>query len=495
MRPTIWAGSEAAYEVVRAFEEKFAMDPLAYASTLFDRQDNQVDTDPVFGVDADRKGLTVLEMVGETPVIKVHGSLVTTFSRFHSWFPGQVTSYEAINDALAIVREYGGTELMMDFASGGGHVRGVDGVTKMMAKVQKAGIEIHGHTDSASMSASYWIQSGCDRITASRMAEVGSIGTMAVLKTYADTEKNMGVTFTVLKEGDFKAIGNPYEKLSDADKAYVQKGLKKANTFFLGHVALNRRLELSATDDWAEGKTFYADEAVKNGLVDQVIDLDDLIGSGASAQNPGDKRILGMKISAEKLAQIESGAKAEDVLTPAELKSYKADLQALADAAAIELKAEEDAAAAQKLIDDAANEEGGKPAATETGLSLTAEFKQALQENGKLSAKLEVLAAQVVEANNKLAAAQAETESLAAVAKHAVSKLQIATGSAREEKSKPSEILAQFNDLQGKMAKMYPTSRQSEDAPAPVVEAADPGQSLSDYRLKTQQLQLNQQKR
>ncbi|WP_443699600.1 S49 family peptidase [Pseudomonas sp.] len=493
MRPTIWAGSEAAYEVVRAFEEKFAMDPLAYASSLFDRNDNQVETDPVFGVDADRKGLTVLEMVGDKPVIKVHGSLVTTFSRYHSWFPGQVTSYEAINDALAIVREYGGTELMMDFASGGGHVRGVDGVTKMMGKVQKAGISIHGHTDSASMSASYWMMAGCDRITASRMAEVGSIGTMAVLKTYADTEKNMGVTFTVLKEGDFKAIGNPYEKLSDADKAYVQKGLKKANTFFLGHVALNRPVELEATDDWAEGKTFYADEAVKNGLVDQVIDLDDLIGSGASAQNPGDKRILGMKISAEKLAQIESGAKAEDVLTPAELKSYKADLQAMADAAAVELQAKADLEAAQKLIDDAAAEPTKPVAETGAGAMIAADYKQALLDNGKLTAKMEALAAQVVEATNKLAVAQAETESLAAVAKHAVSKLQIATGSAREEKSKPSEILAQFNDLQGKMAKMYPTSRQSEDAPAPVVEAEDPGTSLSNYRLKTQQ--LNQQKR
>ena len=271
------------------------------------------------------------------------------------------------------------------------------------------------------------------------------------------------------------------------------RSLKKANTFFLGHVALNRPVELEATDDWAEGKTFYADEAVKNGLVDQVIDLDDLIGSGASAQNPGDKRILGMKISAEKLAQIESGAKAEDVLTPAELKSYKADLQAMADAAAVELQAKADLEAAQKLIDDAAAEPTKPVAETGAGAMIAADYKQALLDNGKLTAKMEALAAQVVEATNKLAVAQAETESLAAVAKHAVSKLQIATGSAREEKSKPSEILAQFNDLQGKMAKMYPTSRQSEDAPAPVVEAEDPGTSLSNYRLKTQQ--LNQQKR
>lgn len=500
MRPTIWAGSEAAYYTFQALEDKFSLDKEAYASSPFVRQEDP-QVDPVFGVDADRKGLSVLQMVGDVPTIKVHGSLVANYRRYHSWFPGEVTSYEAINDALDIVAGYGGTELLMDFNSGGGHVRGVDGVTKMMKRLQNAGFEIHGHSDTLSMSASFWIMSGADRVTGSRMAEFGSIGTMAVVRTFAETEKNMGVKFTVFKEGDFKAIGNPYEALSDSDKAYIKADLKKANGFFLNHVASNRRLELSATDEWAEGKTFYAGDAVKNGLIDQVIDLDDLIGGGASAQTPGDKRIIGMKISPEKLAQIEAGADAKTVLTAAEFKQYEANIADLKTADEAQKKAAQEALDIQAAIDAAGKPatdtppgDVTKPGATEEG-TLAQDYRESLKANGRLEGKVEDLAAKLVEANAKLVEAQAETASMLSVAQHAVSKLQTATGTAREEKSRPSEVVAQFVELQGKMAKMYPTSRQSADNPAPVVEAAETGSEVQSLRNKTLQLQLNQQNR
>lgn len=492
MKPTIWAGSEASYETYKAFEEKFAMDKLAYANSPFDRTDNAVDLDPVFGVDADRKGLSVLQMVGDRPVIKVHGSLVQAFHRFHVWFPGQVTSYEAINDALAIVQETGAKDLTMDFASGGGQVRGLDTVTKMMKRLQKGGVTIHGHSDSSSMSASYWMQSGADLVTGSRMAEFGSIGVIAVMKTLVDTEKNMGVKFTVFKEGDFKGVGNPYEAISERDRDYIQADMKKANSFFLTHVSAQRGTDLSDTHAWAEGKSFYAEDAAKNGLIDRVADLDDLIGSGASAQTPGDKRIFGMKISAEKLAQIESGAKAEDVLTPAELKQYQANVQAAADAQKIEDDKALEAAAAQKVLDDAQLEVDKQAAATTadkpvTGAgAITAEYREALLANGRMEAKMEVLAAAVVRADAELKAAREETSNLLVVAKHAVSKLQRAVGQPQKEFTSATEILAEFNSLNTKMAAMFPTSRQSVDVPAVEVEANAEG--MDNYRLKSLQL-------
>lgn len=490
MKPSIWAGSEASYEVVANFQQKFSLDKVAYARSPFDREDDRVDYDATFGVESDRKGLTVLEMVGDTPVIKVHGSLVANYHRYHSWFPGEVTSYEAINDALAIVQEYGAENVLMDFASGGGQVSQLDTVVKNMARVQKAGVHIHGHSDSASMSASYWMMAGASTITASRMAEVGNIGTMAILRTYADTETNMGVKFTVFKEGEYKGLGNPYEDLSERDKSEIQKNLKKANSFFLSHVASNRGTDLTDTLAWAEGRTFYADEAVKNGLIDQVIDLDDLIGSGASAQTLGDKRIFGMKISPEKLAQIEAGADAKTVLTAAEFKQYKADMDALAVSAQAEADAEKLAADAKKLLEDEGNEDGGKPAvkpeATTESATLASDFRDALRANGRLEAKAEALAEKVVAAEAKLAAAQAETNSLITVAKHAISKLQVATGSAAKEFTTAAEILGEFNTLQDKLAKIFPTDRQSVDKPA--VTDEESANTASAYRLKTQQL-------
>lgn len=487
MRPSVWAGSEASYYTFSAMEDKYSLDRLAYSRSPFD---DEPETDPVFGVDSSRKGLSVLEMVGDTPVIKVHGSLVSTFRRYHTWFPGEVTSYEAINDALNIVSLHGSKKVLLDVNSPGGQVRGVDTVVKMIQRTQKAGTQVNGHSDGAAMSAAYWVLSTCNEVTGSRMAEFGSIGTMAVVRTFADTEKNMGVTFSVFKEGDFKAIGNPYEKLSDADKKYIQDDLKKANGFFLNHVSSNRMLDLGSTAEWAEGKTFYAGEALRNGLIDQVIDLDDLIG-GASASTTGDIKVIGMKIDPKKLAQIEAGADPKTVLTAAEFKQYTAHLEEIqkeADAAA----AAEALAAADALKKNAGgNEPGDEPKdpkpGTEVG-TMAQDYRDALKANGRLENQVETLTTQLEAANTALASARAETTSLLVVAKHAVGKLQTAVGAKAEEKATAAEIVAQFNDLNAKMALMYPTSRQSSDSPAPEASGEPTAQEYRSLR----QAQLNQ---
>lgn len=453
METTLWLGSQLTLDVLKSYEVKYQHDPAANARGRYD-DDYEDGTDGVYGVQTSRIGLTVLERVRGTNVIKVHGSLTPTFQRWHAWYPGLVTSYDAIKDALAILQEAGETKTLMDFATGGGAVRGLDNVTQAMARARQNGLRIDGHTDNSAFSAGYWLMAGCQTLTASRMAEVGSIGTLMVLGTYANTEENMGITFTVIKEGEFKAIGNPYEALSDKDKAYLQKNLRETNQFFLEHVANNRNLQLSDTDRWAEGQTFYAAKAVKLGLIDRVTTLDDLIASGASAQSTGDRRSFEMLISAEKLAQIEAGADPKSVLTAEELAHYEAGIAAAA-------------AAAEPVAEDPVTEPVAEPAPAPAASAATGsdELHKALRENGKLEAKIEDLQAQVEKLKGEATAAKEESSALLVVAQAAVHKLQKATNSPLEVKATATEVIGQYNTLQAKMATLFPVGQQSSAAP------------------------------
>lgn len=471
MAVEIWLGTEKAFNKHASFELQYKFDKVAYSNYPFD--DREEELCPVFGVDVNRKGLYLLEKVGETPVLKIHGSLVPSYRRYHQWYPGEVTSYEAINDALAILAETGHTNVIMDHNSGGGAVSGLDTVTTNIEALQAAGVNFRAHTDSASFSASYWIMSSANSVTASKMAEVGSIGVIAVIRTMANTEENFGVKFTVLKEGEFKAVGNPYEELSEADKKYLQENLKETNAFFLNHISAQRNLGLDDYKDWADGKTFFAAKAVKNGLVDRITTLADLIGRGASAHTTGDRRKFEMKISAEKLAQIEAGANAADVLTKAELAHYTkemADLKEAADKEAAAQKELDDAQAAkdaQALLDkEAADKLAANPAVVVTGATIdAATYTNLIKESAKLELQVETLTDRAAKAESALAEAQAQTASLVVVAQQAVKKLQVATGQAQVEKSQPAEILAQFNDLQGKLASMFKTGQQTAGVP------------------------------
>lgn len=453
----VWLGNESSYMKLDLYAEQYKFDKEALSRSPFDN-DHTPSTDPTFGVKDDRIGLYLLEKVGDTTVIKVHGSLTPTYSRWQSWFPGDVTSYEALKDAFQIVMESGQKKVLMDIASGGGAVRGLDTVTSTMKKARKMGIRVDAHTSSVACSAAYWLMSGARQATAEPMAEVGNIGTMAVVRTYANTEETMGVKFTVIKAGKYKGIGNPYEELTAADQAVLQKSINKSNQFFLDHVAQGRGLDLKDTDSWGEAQTFFAADAVKVGLIDKVTTLDDLIGSGASANQPSDNRRFEMNISAEKRAQIEAGADPKAVLNDAEFEAFTEELRVAAEEVETAKQAAIDAEAERVAAEEALK---NPPAA---GLNITAEFQAALKENGKLEQRLEAAEGKLTETQAALTKAQADLQSLMVVAQAGVEKLQVALQKPREAKGTPAEVLAQFTDLQSQMSAVFKTSQQSKAA-------------------------------
>ena len=439
-----WLGTEEALAELDRWEAMYAGQPpekLAYD------EDGQPSRDKDFNVYSDRKGLYLLERIGSMAIVKVHGSLTNTHRWWHEYLAGQVTSYEALADALQIAaNEEGITEILMDFATGGGVVRGLDVMSETIRRVD-ARKPVYAHTDSHSFSAGYWLACTARRVTASRMAEVGSIGTLMVLSTYVKAAEKEGIEYHVFRAGEFKALGLPYETLDDKAKAYIQENLEKTNKFFLEHVSRNRNLMMSERDRWAEGKTFFAEEALAVGLIDRVTTLADLIGSAASTTTTSDPRRFEMNISAEKLAQIAAGADPKTVLTAEELKQYEASLET-----------------PEPEANEGNGEGGDEPEAEEPekpSTEASTDTMALMKEIGRLEAKLEAAEADNATLQQALAGRDAQMASLLTVAQAAVGNLQVALQRPREAKSTAAEVVAQFNELQGDMAKRFKTGQQT----------------------------------
>lgn len=443
----IWAGTEASLEAYHRIESKFALNEEAFLKFKAYHA-NDPETDEVYGVDSGRKGLILLERIGNTSVIKVHGSLVASHKWYHGWLKGEVTSYEAIIDALAIaVQDEETKDILMDYASPGGMVEGLDVVTQAIMAASKIK-PVNGHSDRTAFSAAYWMIVSCDEVSGSRMAEFGSIGTMAVLRTYADTEKNMGLKFHVLRDGEHKGFGNPYEELTKEKREVLQKGLTEANTFFLEHVSLRRGLLLADRDEWGQGDTYYAKDAMRRGMIDRVTTLSEILTRGSDS--PNEPRSFAMKISQAKLAKIAAGAKPEDILTAEELVQYKASIEEVAPVVAEEPKGGEGGEGGGEGGDN----EPAKPAVA-AAAGDSAELHRLLKENGKLEAKVEGLQEKLDALQATHEASMKASNELLVVAQHAVKNLQVALGKPREAKASVTEVLAQFNELQGIMAKAF----------------------------------------
>lgn len=157
-------------------------------------------------------------------------------------------------------------------------------------------------------SAAYEWASVADHITVSKTGGVGSVG---VVTAHVDVSKRMendGVKVTFITRGRHKADGNGYTPLSDEVKARIQARIDALGEIFEASVARNRGMDAETVRGF-EAMTFMPDEAVSNGLADDIGPLDDALAAFAvdlSQQNDGDEEMSDQKDAAVNQAAVEA---------------------------------------------------------------------------------------------------------------------------------------------------------------------------------------------
>ena len=203
-------------------------------------------------------------------IINVKGMLVPSHSFFHAFFNDSVTSYEAIKDALNLMLEDPDCiGAVLNVHSGGGVA---SGMVECHEAIKRAAAikQVSGYTGTYAFSAGYGLLCAASPVVAARTAEVGSIGVIMLHTSLKEMYEQMGVKHTVFRAGEHKALGQPEEELTETAKKEFEDSVAKVNSFFLEAVVSSRPVNMANHKEWAEGLTFYAEEAVNRGLVDGV---------------------------------------------------------------------------------------------------------------------------------------------------------------------------------------------------------------------------------
>jgi signal peptide peptidase SppA len=294
MTGNIWFGDYASY--MGYLDKLKKIDDPAYMATMrsmweSDRKEQDED---------EEYESWLLERRGNTAVLNVAGDLVNTKAWYNEYL-GMV-SYEEIQEALA---EAGADEsvdqVLMHFSTGGGTASGIKAAGDYIGFFDQNVKPVYGYTATAAFSAGYWLASSTRKITVDEMGQLGSIGAVNVHVSYKGMLDKNGVVYTILREGEFKALGHPAEDLDEKSKAYFQDKLAKANSFFIEAVVRNRNVSLASQADWGEGKTFYGREALNLGLADEVATLQDLLGRFQVSRSGDGRTIYGGTMPKEKL--------------------------------------------------------------------------------------------------------------------------------------------------------------------------------------------------
>jgi len=221
-----------------------------------------------------------------TAVISIQGGLLP-FSNRMTQMMG-MTGYPDIRNALVeAAQDETVDHILLDINSPGGSASGIEDISSLMKKIDKP---ITAYTNGTMASAAYWIGAAADKVYASNLASVGSIG---VIATHFDQTKALemdGVKATIFRSGEFKALGGPYETLSDQAKTIIQTRLDSLYAAFTTHIADVRKVSSQTVHDkMADGREFLGHEALQAGLIDGIMSIDDLMLKLSSTQTPTER--------------------------------------------------------------------------------------------------------------------------------------------------------------------------------------------------------------
>lgn len=233
------------------------------------------DTTPIprcFALASDqRSAQTVTDDFGKAPkdsvaVIRLRGDMMKE---------GTMCSY-GTEEIAAVIREAAASRnivgIRLDIDSGGGAVDAIAPMLQAIAYSQAQGKPVVACCDLCA-SAAYYVATQCDRIVAdnSLSAEFGSIGVMMQFPDYAKYYEQHGIKIHTIYSNLSEWKNAPFEAARKGEYASIQAEQLDplARQFQEAVKARRQQLDLKV-DGILSGRMFYAADALKYGLIDQV---------------------------------------------------------------------------------------------------------------------------------------------------------------------------------------------------------------------------------
>jgi signal peptide peptidase SppA len=465
----LWLGSEDSFKAyLEAVErgEALAAKPKSEwpdgAAKQFGVFDDDEDDERPFG-----RYTSMVEQVGNLAVVTISGTLTNRESWYNSWVG--LVSYDRIRGAILAAAEKEDIDgILLDIDSPGGAATGIQEAGNFIKAVDRVK-PVYTHTSTMMASGGYWLGSFGREVTATELAQVGSIGVILVHMEYTEYFEKAGIKATVLRKGKYKALLNPYEKLSNEARAEAETSMDFLYDVFTRTVAENRSLAQEfIKQNAAEGKLFFAPEALNVGLLTALSSYDEVVNTLVARHNKRSSNGItfgveeqGMKkgtLTAAVAAAIASGAQVPE----AELTEENW-IEASAESEHTEAKVEEvETEVASEQLDSAM---GVKLEETKDDGDASSKVVDSLMTKvSSLQDDIADLKIEVKETKRDLAAAKAADSGLRKVAAVACQRMQIALGqtASAKEDSSGEALVDLFNSLNTQFCEQFKIGAQAQ---------------------------------
>lgn len=139
-------------------------------------------------------------------------------------------------------------------------------------------------------SGGYYLACNADRIFAEPTTITGSIGVYGILPNVSKLADNIGINAEQVSTNNGPKY-SVFEPMTDEFRAVTKESVEAIYTTFLDRVAAGRDMNVQVVDSVAQGRVWSGVEALSNGLIDELGNLNDAISHAAELADIIDYRV------------------------------------------------------------------------------------------------------------------------------------------------------------------------------------------------------------
>ena len=164
-------------------------------------------------------------------------------------------------------------EVLVRLESPGGVVHGYGLAASQLQRITKRNIPLTIAVDKVAASGGYMMACIANKIVAAPFAIIGSIGVIAQIPNFSKVLKKNDIDFEQVTAGEYKRTLTMFGENTEQDREKFQSEIDDVHGLFKNHVAKHRsQLDM---DRVATGETWYGEQAIDIGLVDELSTSDD----------------------------------------------------------------------------------------------------------------------------------------------------------------------------------------------------------------------------
>lgn len=205
-------------------------------------------------------------------VIDVFG-ILTKYNR-ECGEPGTLVLAGYVSDVKRLANTVG---IILKFDSPGGEISAAPPVINELLKLKKP---IISYVMGEAAALSYCIACTSNEIFVSdKLDQVGSIGVSKTIFDYSKLLEKDGIRSIDIYAPQSTEKNKSYLDALAGDYKAIQDDLKIKADYFINHIKKMRgQKAIENEKNWRTGKMFYANEAISNGLIDSVLNFEQVVG-------------------------------------------------------------------------------------------------------------------------------------------------------------------------------------------------------------------------